>query len=63
MPRKPATLPKIQVIMDYKTLQNLLASATEVDSLRDEVKYLRQQISALRLQFTELMVLFREYKD
>lgn len=63
MPKKSTPLPKVQVIMDYKTLQQLLAAASEVETLRDDVKHLRQQLSALRFQFTELIELYRTYQD
>lgn len=63
MPRKKITLPKIQVIIDYRTLQELLAACYEVDSLREDNKQLRQQMAALRSQFTELMELYKMYQD
>lgn len=63
MSKKKIPLPKIQVIMDYKTLQELLACCYEVDSLREDNRQLRQQMAALRSQFTELMELYRQYQD
>lgn len=63
MPKKRPALPKVQVIIDYRALQELLAASYEVQELREETHALRQQMSALRLQFTELMEKYREYQD
>lgn len=53
-------LADIQVLIPYKTLQELLYASSEVDVLRLETKQLREQQAALRLQFTELMEKLRE---
>lgn len=53
-------LPDIQVLIPYKTLQELLSASDEVRSLRLETKQLREQQAALRLQFVELMERLKE---
>lgn len=60
-PRKK--LPDVQVLIPYKTLQELLMAAAAAEENKKEILFLRDQISALRLQFTELMEVFHEYQD
>ena len=61
--KKKRKLPKIQVLIDYNDLQELLCAAGEIELLREEQEQNRTQMSALRLQFTELMECFREIQD
>lgn len=61
-PRKHK-LPNLQVLIDYKDLQELLVAAAEVDSLRVDLAHAQDQIAALRSQFVELMDVFREIND
>ncbi len=60
-PRKK--LPDVQVLIPYKTLQELLFAAAAAEENKKEIVFLREQLSALRFQFTELMEVFREYQD
>lgn len=53
-------LPDIQVMIPYKTLQELLGASAEVELLRKENGKMRDEVSALRRQFTELMEKFKE---
>lgn len=61
VPRKK--LPEIQVLIPYKTLQELLMAAAAAEENKKEIVFLREQLSALRFQFTELMEVFQDYKD
>ena len=56
-------LPDVQVLIPYKTLQELLMAAAAAEENKKEIVFLRDQLSALRFQFTELMEVFREYQD
>lgn len=56
-------MPSLQVLIDYKDLQELLLAAAAVDDLRKDVQRSQEQISALRGQFVELMEVFREIND
>lgn len=60
-PRKK--LPDVQVLIPYKTLQELLMAAAVAEENKKEILFLREQFSALRFQFTELMEVFHEYQD
>lgn len=60
-PRKK--LPDVQVLIPYKTLQELLYAAAAAEENKKEIVFLREQLSALRFQFTELMEVFQEYQD
>lgn len=58
-----AKLPELQVLIPYKTLQELLGAVEAVPQLLKELKRRDDQIAALRSQLTEVFDVIRDLRN